>query len=156
MVFHRLSNVRVVRFTGLQRFEIGIRHVMLLVLYLFQAELSRSLHQTHIINSYLVFSQDCIALSVLNSGTSFISGFAIFSVLGFMAKEQGLPIDEVAESGMTNNTFGCHLLGFYVIHVLCKYRAWSCIYCISKSCDYDACADFVGDIILHHADTSRS
>uniref|UniRef100_H2Z8Z1 Transporter n=1 Tax=Ciona savignyi TaxID=51511 RepID=H2Z8Z1_CIOSA len=46
-----------------------------------------------------VFIQDCIILSLVNSGTSFISGFAIFSVLGFMAEEQGVHISEVAESG---------------------------------------------------------
>jgi solute carrier family 6 GABA transporter-like protein 6/8/11/12/13 len=46
-------------------------------------------------NSY----RDCILLSALNSGISFISGFAIFSVLGFMAKEQNMNIEDVAESG---------------------------------------------------------
>ncbi|EGW04916.1 Sodium- and chloride-dependent GABA transporter 2 [Cricetulus griseus] len=43
--------------------------------------------------------RDCIALCVLNSGTSFVAGFAIFSILGFMSQEQGVPISEVAESG---------------------------------------------------------
>lgn len=38
-------------------------------------------------------------LCFLNSATSFIAGFAIFSVLGFMAREQAVPIAEVAESG---------------------------------------------------------
>ncbi|XP_070350471.1 sodium- and chloride-dependent GABA transporter 2 isoform X5 [Equus asinus] len=42
--------------------------------------------------------RDCIALCFLNSGTSFVAGFAIFSILGFMSQEQGLPISEVAES----------------------------------------------------------
>uniref|UniRef100_H2YJY3 Transporter n=1 Tax=Ciona savignyi TaxID=51511 RepID=H2YJY3_CIOSA len=46
-------------------------------------------------NSY----RDCIALSILNSGVSFVSGFAIFAILGFMAKEQGVDIKYVAESG---------------------------------------------------------
>lgn len=32
--------------------------------------------------------------------TSFVAGFAIFSVLGFMADEQGMDISMVAESGM--------------------------------------------------------
>uniref|UniRef100_A0AAY4B3L8 Transporter n=1 Tax=Denticeps clupeoides TaxID=299321 RepID=A0AAY4B3L8_9TELE len=43
--------------------------------------------------------RDCMLLGGLNSGTSFVSGFAIFSVLGFMAQEQGVDIADVAESG---------------------------------------------------------
>ena len=43
--------------------------------------------------------RDCLMLCCLNSGTSFVAGFAIFSVLGFMAYEQGVPIEAVAESG---------------------------------------------------------
>lgn len=40
-----------------------------------------------------------MALCFLNSGTSFVAGFAIFSILGFMSYEQNVPISEVAESG---------------------------------------------------------
>lgn len=40
-----------------------------------------------------------MALCILNSSTSFVAGFAIFSILGFMSQEQGVPISEVAESG---------------------------------------------------------
>ncbi|XP_030634857.1 sodium- and chloride-dependent GABA transporter 2-like [Chanos chanos] len=43
--------------------------------------------------------KDCYKLCLLNSGTSFVAGFAIFSVLGFMAHEQGVDITEVAQSG---------------------------------------------------------
>ncbi|XP_021164417.2 sodium- and chloride-dependent GABA transporter 2 isoform X1 [Fundulus heteroclitus] len=43
--------------------------------------------------------RDCLWLCFLNSGTSVVAGFAVFSVLGFMAHEQGIPIAEVAESG---------------------------------------------------------
>lgn len=43
--------------------------------------------------------KDCLLLCLLNSATSFVAGFAVFSVLGFMAHEQGVPIAEVAESG---------------------------------------------------------
>uniref|UniRef100_A0A8C6P8V8 Transporter n=1 Tax=Nothobranchius furzeri TaxID=105023 RepID=A0A8C6P8V8_NOTFU len=43
--------------------------------------------------------KDCLCLCFLNSGTSFIAGFAIFSILGFMSYEQNVPISEVAESG---------------------------------------------------------
>ncbi|KAK2841396.1 hypothetical protein Q7C36_012975 [Tachysurus vachellii] len=43
--------------------------------------------------------RDCLLLGCLNSGTSFVSGFAIFSILGFMAQEQGVAIADVAESG---------------------------------------------------------
>uniref|UniRef100_A0A8C8E0W0 Transporter n=1 Tax=Oryzias sinensis TaxID=183150 RepID=A0A8C8E0W0_9TELE len=43
--------------------------------------------------------RDCLALCLLNSGTSFVAGFAIFSILGFMSYEQNVHISEVAESG---------------------------------------------------------
>ena len=43
--------------------------------------------------------RQCIVLSLLNCSTSVYAGFAIFSVLGFMAKEQGVDISVVAESG---------------------------------------------------------
>ncbi|KAH0617059.1 hypothetical protein JD844_028673 [Phrynosoma platyrhinos] len=66
--------------------------------------------------------RDCIALCFLNSGTSFIAGFAIFSILGFMAQEQGVPISEVAESGADR---------FYDnIEDMIGYRPWPLIkYC---------------------------
>lgn len=47
----------------------------------------------------VLLHRDCIMLCCLNSGTSFVAGFAIFSVLGFMAYEQNVPIEAVAESG---------------------------------------------------------
>ncbi|KAM6922843.1 sodium- and chloride-dependent GABA transporter 3-like [Lycodopsis pacificus] len=43
--------------------------------------------------------KDSLWLCVLNSGTSFISGFAVFAALGFMADKQGIPIDMVVDSG---------------------------------------------------------
>ncbi|XP_078480175.1 sodium- and chloride-dependent betaine transporter-like, partial [Lampetra planeri] len=43
--------------------------------------------------------KDCLYLCLLNSATSIVAGFAIFSVLGFMTYEQGVDISEVAESG---------------------------------------------------------
>ncbi|XP_037642349.1 sodium- and chloride-dependent GABA transporter 2-like isoform X1 [Sebastes umbrosus] len=43
--------------------------------------------------------KDAFALCLLNSTTSLIAGFAIFSVLGFMSYELGVDIATVAESG---------------------------------------------------------
>ncbi|XP_026055116.1 sodium- and chloride-dependent creatine transporter 1-like isoform X1 [Carassius auratus] len=43
--------------------------------------------------------QDAFILGLINSGTSFFAGFVVFSVLGFMAAEQGVDISNVAESG---------------------------------------------------------
>lgn len=45
------------------------------------------------------FIRDCILISAVNSCTSLYSGLAVFSVIGFMAKEQGVPVADVAESG---------------------------------------------------------
>ena len=43
--------------------------------------------------------KDVFMLSACNSGVSFISGFAIFSVLGFMANAFGVEVKDVAKSG---------------------------------------------------------
>ncbi|XP_021352796.1 sodium- and chloride-dependent taurine transporter-like [Mizuhopecten yessoensis] len=45
------------------------------------------------------FYRDCVFISCVNSGTSVVGGFAVFSVLGFMAKQQNLPIADVADAG---------------------------------------------------------
>ena len=38
-------------------------------------------------------------IAVVNSGTSILAGFAIFSALGNMAHEQGMEVTDVAEKG---------------------------------------------------------
>ncbi|XP_074621887.1 sodium- and chloride-dependent creatine transporter 1-like isoform X1 [Acropora palmata] len=43
--------------------------------------------------------RDCIIFACVNSGTSFYGGFVIFSVLGFMAQKQQVPVSKVVESG---------------------------------------------------------
>uniref|UniRef100_A0A8C5HXY5 Transporter n=1 Tax=Gouania willdenowi TaxID=441366 RepID=A0A8C5HXY5_GOUWI len=55
------------------------------------------------LGSYNKYNNNCYRdsffLCILNSGTSFLSGFAIFSVLGYMSEKQGVDIAAVAESG---------------------------------------------------------
>lgn len=43
--------------------------------------------------------RDCIIFACVNSGTSLYGGFVIFSVLGFMAQKQQVPVSEVVKSG---------------------------------------------------------
>lgn len=43
--------------------------------------------------------RDSIIFTLCNSGTSFYGGFLIFSVLGFMAKNQGVTVEDVAKPG---------------------------------------------------------
>ncbi|KAK7862774.1 hypothetical protein R5R35_013837 [Gryllus longicercus] len=43
--------------------------------------------------------KDALLTSVINSATSFVAGFVIFSVLGYMAHASGKPIQEVATEG---------------------------------------------------------
>ncbi|XP_041356928.1 sodium- and chloride-dependent taurine transporter-like [Gigantopelta aegis] len=43
--------------------------------------------------------RDTLIFAVVNSATSLLSGFVIFSILGFMAKQQNVSVANVAESG---------------------------------------------------------
>lgn len=47
-----------------------------------------------------VFCRDAILTSTVNCVTSFFSGFAIFSVLGYMAQKHGVKIKDVATEGV--------------------------------------------------------
>uniref|UniRef100_A0A8C5E6T7 Transporter n=1 Tax=Gouania willdenowi TaxID=441366 RepID=A0A8C5E6T7_GOUWI len=43
--------------------------------------------------------RDCLALCCLNSATSIFAGFTVFSVLGFMAYDLDVPVEEIVASG---------------------------------------------------------
>ncbi|XP_033725134.1 sodium- and chloride-dependent taurine transporter-like [Pecten maximus] len=63
------------------------------------------------INSWMLFcnerscspltasAEDCFLIACINTGTSLVGGLAVFSVLGFMAKQHNTPISEVADAG---------------------------------------------------------
>ena len=44
-------------------------------------------------------SRDSLIIPCINCATSLLAGFVVFSVVGFMATEAGLRVDEVVTSG---------------------------------------------------------
>lgn len=49
---------------------------------------------------YVGCFRDTWLVCVINSATGLIAGLCIFSVLGFMAKQQGVSVDKVVQDGM--------------------------------------------------------
>lgn len=53
----------------------------------------------HLTNSQLSTCRDCIIVTICDCFTSVFAGFAVFSIVGFMAYKTGLPVDQVAKAG---------------------------------------------------------
>lgn len=49
--------------------------------------------------------RDAVVFSVVNACTSFLAGFIVFTILGFMAKQSNVSVAEVAESGTVQAVF---------------------------------------------------
>lgn len=54
---------------------------------------------------FFCLSRDALLTSTVNCVTSFFSGFAIFSVLGYMAYKHGVKIEDVATEGESIHRF---------------------------------------------------
>jgi len=68
--------------------------------------------------------KDTFIIACVNSGTSFLAGFAVFSALGFMAEEQGLKIEDVAEKGP-----GLAFIAYPKEVLLLPFsQLWSCLF----------------------------
>lgn len=48
---------------------------------------------------HYIFRRDAILVPIINCGTSIFAGFVVFSVLGFMSYQTGIPVSKVASGG---------------------------------------------------------
>ena len=84
--------------------------------------------------------------------SSFFNGLVVFTILGFMAKQSGLPVDEVAKASGRSKTFiemksvltslrsnqshiihNKHFTTFYLLQLSVKFSSEHLLLCISAS-----------------------
>ena len=53
-----------------------------------------------IICFFIICFRDSLLVPIINCSTSIYAGFAVFSVLGYLAEAKGVPVSLVAEGGM--------------------------------------------------------
>ena len=46
-----------------------------------------------------IFYRDAVSLAIINCGTSFFAGFAIFSMMGHMSYRLNVPVERVVAEG---------------------------------------------------------
>lgn len=109
--------------------------------------------------------RDCLYLCLLNSCTSFVAGFAIFSALGFMAYEQNTDISNVAQSGEWERNLLQPL--YFILHMECcgqrkqlhdffsqpcphRCRSWLGVHCLPSSHGHDACASALVHFLFYY------
>ena len=65
-----------------------------------------------------MFSRDAVIASLADGLTSFYAGFVVFCVVGFMAHEANIPIDQMSLQG-TRLSF---VSGLFYIIIICSPR----------------------------------
>lgn len=80
-----------------------------------------------IIISLLFFSflcRDAILVPCVDCITSFFSGFVIFTVLGFMAKEKNVSVEKVVDGGKQNCTFNTFITSLFILRFIENQTGW--------------------------------
>lgn len=97
-----------------------------------------------------ISGRDCLALCFLNSFTSIFAGFAVFSVLGFMAHGLDLPLPDVAVSGelITFSNLIYILFAWRVDELM--HRSRSDFYSLSKGSVHATWILLLGCTLLPH------
>lgn len=59
----------------------------------------------HVQSTFFLLCRDTFIVTLGNAVTSILAGFAIFSVLGYMSQELGVPVNQVAKAGEAKDPF---------------------------------------------------
>ena len=96
--------------------------------------------------------RDSILVPLINCATSLFAGFAIFSVLGYMAELKGVSVDEVAASGKEIINKLHPFLQIHPIKWLICFRSWTDFRRVSRGTgEHASCAAVVHALLLHDA-----